>query len=259
MATAQTVPVIEAVNLQKIYATGDTPVVALADVHLRVERGEFVAIVGASGSGKSTLMNLIGLLDRPTGGVLRLDGVDVAQLTPNQRAMVRNRKVGFVFQGFNLLRRTSALENVELPLLYAGVSAHVRAQAAKAALTQVGLGERMDHMPNQLSGGQQQRVAIARALVNQPALLLADEPTGNLDSTTTREILKLFVDLNVQHGITVVMVTHESDVAAVSRRVVQFKDGRIVLDGPPPAEWTPAVPAPWHAQIAVSAGVAGAA
>ncbi len=241
------VPVIDAENLQKVYGAGGTPVVALDHVTLQVHQGEFVAVVGASGSGKSTFMNLIGLLDRPTGGALRLDGVDVAKLTPNQRAAVRNRKVGFVFQGFNLLRRTSALENVELPLLYAGVSAHERAEAAKRALTQVGLGERMGHMPNELSGGQQQRVAIARALVNQPALLLADEPTGNLDSTTTREILKLFVDLNVNHGITVVIVTHENDVAAVSRRVVQFKDGRVVMDGPPPAEWTPAVPAPWHA------------
>ncbi len=239
-------PVIEAVALGKVYATGDTPVVALADVTLQVHPGEFVAVVGASGSGKSTFMNLIGLLDRPTSGLLRLDGVDVAQLNPNQRASVRNHKVGFVFQGFNLLRRTSALENVELPLLYAGIPASARTAAATRALQQVGLGERLGHMPNQLSGGQQQRVAIARALVNQPALLLADEPTGNLDSTTTREILKLFVDLNVNHGITVVMVTHESDVAAVSRRVVQFKDGRVVLDGPPPAEWTPSIDVPWH-------------
>ncbi len=240
-------PVIDTVGLSKVYATGDTPVVALADVTLQVHRGEFVAVVGASGSGKSTFMNLIGLLDRPSHGVLRLDGVDVARLTSNQRAMVRNHKVGFVFQGFNLLRRTSAMENVELPLLYAGVGARARAQAAATALTQVGLGERMGHMPNQLSGGQQQRVAIARALVNQPALLLADEPTGNLDSTTTREILKLFVDLNVNHGITVVMVTHEQDVAAVSRRVVQFKDGHVVMDGPPPETWTPAVEVPWRA------------
>ncbi len=240
------VPVIDTEHLQKVYSAGGTPLVALADVTLRVQKGEFVAVVGASGSGKSTFMNLIGLLDRPTSGVLRLDGVDVARLTPNQRAVVRNRKIGFVFQGFNLLRRTSALENVELPLLYAGVPARVRTDAAKQALTQVGLGERMGHMPNELSGGQQQRVAIARALVNQPALLLADEPTGNLDSTTTREILTLFVDLNVNHGITVVMVTHELDVAAVSRRVVQFKDGHLVMDGPPPPEWTPAVPAPWH-------------
>jgi len=244
------VPVIDANQLGKVYATGESSVVALADVTLHVDKGEFVAVVGASGSGKSTFMNLVGLLDRPTGGSLRLDGVDVAQLTPNQRAAVRNRKVGFVFQGFNLLRRTSALENVELPLLYAGVAASERARLARQALTQVGLGDRLGHMPNQLSGGQQQRVAIARALVNQPALLLADEPTGNLDSTTTRDILRLFVDLNVQHGITIVMVTHEADVAAVSRRVVQFKDGRVILDGPPPPEWKPAVEAPWHAEAA---------
>ena len=241
------VPVIDALALRKVYATGDTPVVALDDVTLQVHRGEFLAVVGASGSGKSTFMNLIGLLDRPSSGVLRLDGVDVALLDANQRASVRNHKVGFVFQGFNLLRRTSALENVELPLLYAGVPAGARVEAATRALQQVGLGDRIGHMPNQLSGGQQQRVAIARALVNQPALLLADEPTGNLDSATTREILKLFVDLNLNHGITVVMVTHESDVAAVSRRVVQFKDGRVILDGPPPAEWTPAIDVPWRA------------
>ncbi len=246
-------PVIDAVALRKVYAAGDTPVVALADVTLQVQKGEFVAVVGASGSGKSTFMNLIGLLDRPTSGVLRLDGVDVARLTGNQRAIVRNHKVGFVFQGFNLLRRTSARENVELPLLYAGVPARAREEAARLALTQVGLGDRLEHMPNQLSGGQQQRVAIARALVNQPALLLADEPTGNLDSATTREILKLFVDLNLHHGITIVMVTHESDVAAVSRRVVQFKDGHLVLDGPPPPEWTPAIGVPWRQAAKVEA------
>ncbi len=246
-------PVIDAVALRKVYAAGDTPVVALADVTLQVQKGEFVAVVGASGSGKSTFMNLIGLLDRPTSGVLRLDGVDVARLTGNQRAIVRNHKVGFVFQGFNLLRRTSARENVELPLLYAGVPARAREEAARLSLTQVGLGDRLEHMPNQLSGGQQQRVAIARALVNQPALLLADEPTGNLDSATTREILKLFVDLNLHHGITIVMVTHESDVAAVSRRVVQFKDGHLVLDGPPPPEWTPAIGVPWRQAAKVEA------
>ena len=239
-------PVIEALDLTKAYASGDARVVALDAISLTVERGEFVAVVGASGSGKSTFMNLVGLLDRPTSGVLRLDGVDASRLQPNQRAAVRNRKVGFVFQGFNLLRRTSALENVELPMLYCGVGTAERRQRATVALESVGLAGRLGHMPNQLSGGQQQRVAIARALVNHPSLLLADEPTGNLDSATTRDILKLFVDLNVNQGITVVMVTHEPDVAAVARRVVQFRDGRVVDDGPPPPAWSPSVPAPWH-------------
>ncbi|MBI5608443.1 MAG: ABC transporter ATP-binding protein, partial [Deltaproteobacteria bacterium] len=202
---------------------------------------EFVAVMGPSGSGKSTFMNLIGLLDRPTAGQLLLDGIDAARLTPDQRATLRNRKIGFVFQGFNLLRRTSALENVELPMLYAGLGGGERHRRALAALKAVGLGNRLDHLPNQLSGGQQQRVAIARALVNRPALLLADEPTGNLDSATSREILRLFVDLNHEQGITVVMVTHETDVAAVARRVVQFRDGKVVHDGPPPADWHPAI------------------
>lgn len=239
-------PVIEAIGLTKAYASGDARVVALDAISLTVARGEFVAVVGASGSGKSTFMNLVGLLDRPTSGVLRLDGVDASHLTPNQRAVVRNRKVGFVFQGFNLLRRTSALENVELPLLYCGIGTDERRQRASMALESVGLHGRMGHMPNQLSGGQQQRVAIARALVNRPSLLLADEPTGNLDSATTRDILKLFVELNAEQGITVVMVTHESDVAAVARRVVQFRDGRVQGDGPPPPEWTPSVAVPWN-------------
>ncbi len=234
-------PVIEARDLTKIYASGDARVVALGGVTLQVQRGEFVAVVGASGSGKSTFMNLIGLLDRPTGGQLFLDGVDAARLQPDQRATLRNRKLGFVFQGFNLLRRTSALENVELPMLYAGLGAGERHRRAVAALQAVGLGNRLDHLPNQLSGGQQQRVAIARALVNRPALLLADEPTGNLDSATSREILRLFVDLNQDQGITVVMVTHETDVAAVAQRVVQFRDGHVVHDGPPPADWQPAI------------------
>ncbi len=234
----QTTPaVIDARGLTKIYASGDARVAALGGVTLQVQPGEFIAVVGASGSGKSTFMNLIGLLDRPTAGQLLLDGIDVARLEPDQRAVVRNRKIGFVFQGFNLLRRTSAIENVELPMLYAGLPSRERRQRAVEALQAVGLGNRLDHLPNQLSGGQQQRVAIARALVNRPALLLADEPTGNLDSATSREILKLFVELNRRQGITIVMVTHETDVAAVAQRVVQFRDGLVVLDGPPPAEW----------------------
>lgn len=235
------VPVIAAHHLCKTYIMGDSRVDALRDVELSVLPGEFVAIIGTSGSGKSTFMNLIGLLDRPTSGQLQLDGIDVARLSADQRALLRNRKVGFVFQGFNLLRRTSALENVELPLLYAGMGASERKQRALASLKAVGLDGRQHHMPNQLSGGQQQRVAIARALVNRPALLLADEPTGNLDSATTRDILALFLELNLKHGITVVMVTHEPDVAAVARRVVQFRDGSVIYDGPPPQDWHPAV------------------
>ena len=247
-------PVISARGLGRTYSLGDTTLHALRDVDLDINKGEFVAIVGSSGSGKSTLMNLVGLLDRPTSGTLRVDGIDVSRLNRDARSVLRNRKVGFIFQGFNLLRRTSALENVELPMLYAGVSARQRHARAKKALESVGLGQRLDHMPNQLSGGQQQRVAIARALVNEPSLLLADEPTGNLDSATTRDILELFLKLNVDSGITIVMVTHEHDVAAVARRVVQFQDGQIMHDGPPPADWTPMVATPWRATVAAEVG-----
>ena len=225
------VPVIDANQLGKVYATGESSVVALADVTLHVDKGEFVAVVGASGSGKSTFMNLVGLLDRPTGGSLRLDGVDVAQLTPNQRAAVRNRKVGFVFQGFNLLRRTSALENVELPLLYAGVAASERARLARQALTQVGLGDRLGHMPNQLSGGQQQRVAIARAMAMAPEIMLFDEVTSALDPELVGEVLDVMKQL-ASDGTTMIVVTHEMSFAQdVADRVVVMDAGQVVEQG----------------------------
>jgi putative ABC transport system ATP-binding protein len=225
-----TAPVIELRSIHKAYAAGATPVHALRDVSLTVERGEFIAIMGASGSGKSTLMNLLGCLDRPTQGEYRLDGFDVAQLPADGRADIRNRKIGFVFQGFNLLPRTSALENVELPLLYANVSAPERIRRSREALALVGLAAREDHHPNQLSGGQQQRVAIARALVNRPSLLLADEPTGNLDTRTSIEIMSLFQELNRASGITIVLVTHENDIAEYAKRMIVMRDGRIVRD-----------------------------
>ena len=241
------VPVIRTVALARAFALGGQVVRALGGVSLQIERGAFVAIVGASGSGKSTFMNLLGLLDHPTGGQLFVDGVDASHLDRDARARIRGAKVGFVFQGFNLLDRTSALENVELPMMYAGVGRAQRRTRAVAALQAMGLGDRLEHVPSQLSGGQQQRVAIARALVNRPSLLLADEPTGNLDSATTREVLELFVQLAVEQGITVILVTHEHDVAAVAQRVVEFRDGVVVHDGLPPPEWQPVVQAPWHA------------
>jgi putative ABC transport system ATP-binding protein len=224
-------PLLALRGLSKTYP-GAEPVHALREVDLDVAAGEFVALVGASGSGKSTLMNLIGCLDRPTAGSYELDGVDVAALDKNARAELRNRKIGFVFQGFNLLGRTSALENVELPLVYdAAVSSREARERATAALARVGLAERAHHEPGELSGGQQQRVAIARALVNRPALLLADEPTGNLDTVTSMEILALLQELN-RAGTTIVMVTHEPDIAACTHRVVTLSDGRIVTDEP---------------------------
>jgi putative ABC transport system ATP-binding protein len=223
-------PVIEIEGLHKVYANGETPVHALRDVSLTIDRGEFVAIMGTSGSGKSTLMNTLGCLDRPTGGLYRLDGADVAGLSKDDRADVRNRKIGFVFQGFNLLPRTSAIENVELPLLYADASAKERLERSRESLRLVGLTSREHHHPNQLSGGQQQRVAIARALVNRPALLLADEPTGNLDTRTSIEIMNLFQQLNQEHGLTIVLVTHETDIAEYATRTIVMRDGRIVRD-----------------------------
>ena len=223
-------PLVALRDVWKIYALGDLEVPALRGVDLEIAAGEFVAVMGASGSGKSTLMNLLGCLDRPTRGSLRLDGIETASLTPDQRAELRNRRIGFVFQSFNLLPRTSALENVELPLVYSEVALAEQRRRAQAALAAVGLAERAHHLPSQLSGGQQQRVAIARALVNEPALLLADEPTGNLDSHTTAEILEIIADLHRRRGLTVILVTHEADVAAWAERVITFRDGLIISD-----------------------------
>ncbi|HJZ48964.1 MAG TPA: ABC transporter ATP-binding protein [Roseiflexaceae bacterium] len=223
---------IQAHDLRKTYRMGEIDVPALRGVSFRVERGEFVAIMGPSGSGKSTLMNLLGCLDTPSAGQYILDGLPVEQLDRTLLAAVRNRKIGFVFQQFNLLPRQTALENVALPLAYrGGVSAAERLSMARAVLEQVGLGERLQHRPKELSGGQQQRVAIARALITRPALLLADEPTGNLDSTSSREIMALFEQLNGQ-GITVVLVTHEADIAAHARRVLTVHDGLLDSDAP---------------------------
>lgn len=225
--------VIQLAAIDKVYQTGEAAVHAVRGVSLRVQAGEFVAVVGASGSGKSTLMNLIGCLDRPTAGRYWLNGEDVGGLSKNELAHVRNQRLGFVFQGFNLLARTSALENVELPLLYSA-GGHGRRELQRrslAALAQVGLAERAGHHPSQLSGGQQQRVAIARALVNGPALLLADEPTGNLDTRTSFEIMAIFQRLN-QDGMTILMVTHEADIARHCRRQIVMRDGRIVDDRP---------------------------
>ena len=216
-------------NVAKVYRMGDVEVHALRGVSLRIEQGEFTAIMGASGSGKSTLMNIVGLLDRPTGGAYLLEGEEVSGLTVERLAEVRNRTIGFVFQSFNLLARTTALENVELPLLYAGVGSADRRRRAAASLDRVGLASRADHHPNQMSGGQQQRVAIARALVGEPRVILADEPTGNLDSRTSVEVMKLFQELG-RSGITVVLVTHEPDIAQYASRVIHMRDGRVLSD-----------------------------
>jgi len=224
---------IETQHLTKVYELGESNVRALDDVSLTVAHGEFVAIMGPSGSGKSTFMNLIGCLDVPTGGQYRLDGIDVGDRGRDELAEIRNKKIGFVFQGFNLLPRTSALENVELPMLYDGCSPpRERRQRAMEALKAMGLEGREHHHPNQLSGGQQQRVAIARALVNRAPLILADEPTGNLDTRSSVEIMELVVKLNRESGITIILVTHESDIAAFSRRIIKFRDGLVVSDEP---------------------------
>ena len=222
--------VISLDHIHKTYTMGDVEVHALRGISLEIKQGEFVAIMGASGSGKSTTMNIIGCLDRPTKGHYFLDGEDLSQLSKDQRADIRNKKLGFVFQGFNLLSRTSALENVELPMLYAGVETAERHRRSMAALAAVGLAGREQNHPNQLSGGQQQRVAIARSLVNDPALILADEPTGNLDSRTSVEVMEIFQRLNRERGMTLILVTHEPDIAEYADRVVTFKDGRIKSD-----------------------------
>lgn len=222
--------VIEVKNLIKTYQTGDTSFNALNDVSLNVEKGEFVAIMGASGSGKSTFMNMIGCLDKPTSGKYFLDGIDVSTMTADELAHIRNKKLGFVFQGFNLISRTTALENVQLPMIYAGIKEEERIIRAKKALKIVGLEKRENHMPNQMSGGQQQRVAIARAIVNDAPIILADEPTGNLDTKTSIEVMEFFVELNEKHGKTIVLVTHEPDIAEYCKRVVKFRDGKIESD-----------------------------
>jgi putative ABC transport system ATP-binding protein len=227
-----TVTLIRVEALHKFYEMGDTRVHALRGITLEIRAGEFVTIMGASGSGKSTFMNLLGCLDKPSEGHYWLDGTDVAQLSRVELAQIRNERIGFVFQGFNLLSRTTALENVELPLIYAGIGAKERHRRSREALERVGLGERIDHVPSQLSGGQQQRVAIARALVNNPALLLADEPTGNLDSRTSVEIMQVFQTLNETDNLTIILVTHEPDIADYARRIITFRDGHVTRDQP---------------------------
>ena len=221
---------IEVSNLSRLYHVGDSDIAALNSVNLSIGKGEFVSIMGPSGSGKSTFMNVIGCLDTPTSGAYLLQGADVGRLSRDELSTIRNTTIGFVFQGFNLLARTTALENVELPLLYSGAPARQRREQALEALKTVGLEDRIDHQPNQLSGGQQQRVTIARAIVNKAPIILADEPTGNLDTKTSVEIMDLFVRLNRDSGITVILVTHEHDIAEYGRRLIRFLDGRIISD-----------------------------
>ena len=231
-AATGTEPVIKLDHIHKIYRMGDIEVHALRGVSVAIRQGEFVAVMGVSGSGKSTMMNIIGCLDQPTRGTYILDGDDVSKLSKDDRADIRNRKIGFVFQGFNLLSRTSAIENVELPMLYAGIGTAERRNRAQEALEAVGLAGRENSHPNQLSGGQQQRVAIARALVNHPTIILADEPTGALDSRTSVEVMEIFQRLNRERGITLMLVTHEHDIAEYAQRVVIFRDGKIRSDEP---------------------------
>lgn len=221
---------IDVKNITKVYRLGDTELRALDTINLTIDSGDFVAVMGPSGSGKSTFMNILGCLDKPTSGAYALDGIDTARLSRDELASIRNKKIGFIFQGFNLLSRTTAIENCELPMLYAGIGVDERGRKALAALKSVGLEGRQHHMPNQLSGGQQQRVAIARALVNGTPIILADEPTGNLDSKTSVEIMELLVKLNNDSGITIMLVTHEHDIAAFAKRTIRFRDGRLVSD-----------------------------
>jgi putative ABC transport system ATP-binding protein len=223
-------PVVEVADLRKTYALSDDHVFALRGVDLTVEHGEFVAVMGPSGSGKSTFMHIVGLLDAPSGGTYSFEGAEVAHLSPDARADIRGRRLGFVFQAYNLLPRTSALENVELPMVYAGIPEETRRRIAQAKLEQVGIPKLSAHHPNQLSGGQQQRVAIARSLVNDPGLILADEPTGALDTKSSQEVMRLFAHLNREQGITIMLVTHEPEVAAFARRIVTFRDGLITSD-----------------------------
>lgn len=223
---------IETRDIAKVYTLGDVPLTALYGVTVDIEKGEFIAIMGPSGSGKSTFMNILGCLDKPTSGSYTLDGKNVAGLTKDDLATIRSKKIGFVFQGFNLLPRTSALENVELPMLYDGLPGAERRSNAMAALEKVGLKGRENHNPSQLSGGQQQRVAIARALVNDAPIIMADEPTGNLDTKTSKGIMDLFVSLNRESNITIILVTHELDIASYSKRTIRFLDGRILSDAP---------------------------
>jgi putative ABC transport system ATP-binding protein len=230
-AAGSTNSVIRVEDVHKYYELGETRVHALRGINVAINRGEFVAVMGASGSGKSTFMNILGCLDKPSSGRYLLEDTDVSSLTKRDLALIRNKRIGFVFQGFNLLARTTALENVELPTLYARIEKTEREKRAKQALELVGLGERIDHFPSQLSGGQQQRVAIARALVNKPSILLADEPTGNLDSRTSVEIMDIFQQLNDQ-GLTIVLVTHEPDIAQFAKRELVFRDGKVRKDEP---------------------------
>jgi putative ABC transport system ATP-binding protein len=233
MSEAQQTPLLYLEGISKIYGSGDTEVKALDGIDLVINEGEFVAVMGSSGSGKSTCMNILGCLDKPTDGRYEFHGVEVGSLSADEQALLRRGFIGFVFQSFNLIPRTSAIENVELPLIYRGVRRSERRKMAMRSLELVGLAERAHHSPSQLSGGQQQRVAIARALVTNPSVLFADEPTGNLDSTRSAEIMSLLQNLNEEQGITIVMVTHEPDIAMATKRAIIFRDGRVVADGVP--------------------------